>query len=488
MLYPYYKKDVEDGTITKQDAFELICCLWLKLYRDYDVQQSTVGGCDEEGNSAVNELSYLMLDAVEVLDFIRCISVRYSHKTEKEFIRRALEVVGHVQKGVPFFFNDDVLVKALSDNGIEERNARDYAAIGCVEIVIPGKSNPHAVTGQCNLLKAVEYTLANGYSMLRPELKCGPRTGEPQELDTYKKFKDAVKVHMKHIVDTTCALVNYNIPLAAHTSPLPYKSLLTQGCIEKGLDFNAGGPTYNYYQIMLMGIPNLVDSLIAVKTMVYDKNRCTMEELISQLKNNFPDEAFRLELLNGCPKYGNDITEVNELAGELFAYACDCVHSNKSLIGQGFHAQPFTFLWMFGHGGNTAATPDGRKSGEVFAYSMSPMQGRDFNGFTALLNSIAGLPTDKAPGTTSAIIETDPYLFTEMNIDRLTDIFLAASERGLSNVQFNIIDRKTLLDAQKHPEKHQNLAVRVSGFSQRFVLLDQAIQDHIIARTKHSSF
>jgi formate C-acetyltransferase len=163
------------------------------------------------------------------------------------------------------------------------------------------------------------------------------------------------------------------------------------------------------------------------------------------------------------------------------------VNGEKPAIGCAFHAEPFSFLWMIDHGRNTGASPDGRRDGEIMAYSMSPMQGRDRSGFTALLNSIAAMPTKKAPGASSAIVELDPFYFREENLDILTDLFLAASQEGLSNTQFNIVDRETLVDAKLHPDKYPSLAVRVSGFSQKFVLLSPELQDHIIARTKHAS-
>lgn len=155
ILYPYYRHDIETGVITKEEAFEIICCLWIKLYRDFDVQQSCVGGTNPDGTSAVNDLLYFMLDATEQLDFVRCLSVRFSSSTEKKFMKRALEVVGYVQKGVPFFFNDDVMIPALIGKGIKKEDAYNYTQLGCVETVIPGKTNPHAVTGETNLLKAI---------------------------------------------------------------------------------------------------------------------------------------------------------------------------------------------------------------------------------------------------------------------------------------------------------------------------------------------
>ena len=485
ILYPYYAADLENGRLTKESAFEIICLLWLKLYRDYDVQQSCVGGCDGEGLSAVNELSYLMLDATDSLGLIRCLSVRFSHNTEKEFVARALETVGRLKNGIPFFFNDDVMIPALTSRGVSVRDARGYTQIGCVETVIPGKSNPHAVTARCNLLKAVEYALCGGKSMINPQLCPGAEGGGVGAMRNFGDFKNAVFTQIKHIVEKACEMTVNCVPAAAKMSPKPYKSMLTEGCAESGRDFNDRGAKYDYYQVMLMGIPNLADSVAAVRELVFERKLYTLDELFFHLQNNFPDEAVRLDFVNKAPKFGNDIDEVDSVAYEIMDYSCELLKEISDRTGFSFHAQPFTFLWMVDHGLHTAATPDGRRNGEILAYSVSPMQGRDSNGFTALLNSVAKLPTTKAPGTASAIVEADPLLFAEKNIPRLTDILYGAAAKGLANAQFNVTDADTLIDAQKHPEKHRNLAVRVSGFSQRFDLIGKPLQDHIIARTKH---
>ena len=192
-----------------------------------------------------------------------------------------------------------------------------------------------------------------------------------------------------------------------------------------------------------------------------------------------------MDFLNNAPKFGNDIDEVDQIATEIVDFSCDCLEKLSEKYGYSFHAQPFTYLWLIDHGKMTAATPDGRKKGENIAYSVSPMQGRDFNGLTAVFNSISKFPTTRTPGTTSTIVEVDPHLFTDRNLDVLTQMMHALAEKGLSNVQFNITDAETLECAKKHPEKYRNLAVRVSGFSQKFYLLNNRLQDHIIARTKH---
>ena len=237
---------------------------------------------------------------------------------------------------------------------------------------------------------------------------------------------------------------------------------------------------------MLGGIPNLADSLAVIRKFVYEDRKYTLSELKEILENNYPDEKVRLQFINKAPKYGNDIDEVDTIAANLIEISCDYLDELSETYGLSFHAQPFTFLWMVDHGIESAASPDGRRKGEIIAYSVSPMQGRDFNGLTAALNSIAKMPTTRTPGTTSAIVEVDPKLFTERNLPMLTDILLGASAKGLQNVQFNTIDADTLIDAQQHPEKYNNLAVRVSGFSQKFNLLSVELQNHIIGRTKHA--
>ena len=487
ILYPYYKADIDRGVLTKEDAFELICCLWLKLYLNYDVQQSCVGGTGPDGASQVNDLSWMMLDATEQLNFIRCMSVRFSQRTDRAFLRRALEVVGHVGKGVPFFFNDDVMIPALVSGGIPWEDACGYTQIGCVETVIPGKSNPHAVTGETNLLKALEYVFENGRSMMHPDFRPGAETGPLDAFPTFEAFYAAVKAQIARILELTCSKVRKWRDCSVVNSPKPYKSLLTEGCIERGRDFNDAGALYDYYQIMLGGVPNLADSLEVIREFVYDRKEYTLGELREILRQDFPDEAVRLRFVRRAAKYGNDVDSVDSLAADIVSVSCDILEALSARYGLIFHAQPFTFLWMVDHGRESAASPDGRRKGEIIAYSVSPMQGRDTSGLTALLSSVSKLPTRRTPGTSSAIVEVDPRLFTDRNLDILTDLLLAAGEKGLENVQFNTVDAETLIDAKKHPENHPSLAVRVSGFSQKFCLLSPALQDHIINRTKHAS-
>ncbi|TFG71896.1 MAG: hypothetical protein E4H27_03665 [Anaerolineales bacterium] len=486
ILYPYYQNDITAGRLSREEAFELLCCFWIKLYRDYDVQQVVLGGVDAQGQDAANELTYLMLDVTEALDFIRCLSVRLHRGSPQALLRRALEIVSK-GKGVPFFFNDEVLIPALVDNGIALEDARDYAAIGCVEITIPGKANPHAVSSRINLLKCLELTLNNGTSMLTGK-RLGPETGDPAEWHSIDAVISAFEIQVDYFVHQICREtlrlgIEYSL-----TKPMPYKSLLTEGCLASGRDFNYCGAKYDFHESMPMGIPNVADSLAAIERLVFIEQRYTLMELIEQMRNNFPLESTRLECLRRTPKYGNDDDAVDRFACYVFEHYCRLMGEVSTVYDTKFFAQPFTYLWLVEAGKLTAATPDGRKNGENLAYSISPMQGRDFKGLTAVINSLAKLPQHLAAGSTSAIIEVEPVLFTEEHIDHLVTLLKTTSEKGVGQLQFNVVSAETLRKAQSEPENYRNLAVRVSGFSQKFCLLNKELQDHIIARTKHGSF
>jgi formate C-acetyltransferase len=225
---------------------------------------------------------------------------------------------------------------------------------------------------------------------------------------------------------------------------------------------------------------------MALKTFVFDNKEYTLEEVVEGLKNNYPDEHMRRKFLNRSPKFGNDDDMVDGYAAEVMSHFCHYVKTIKGVNhGMGFFAQPFTYLWLVEAGRKTGASPDGRKCGENLAYSVSPMQGRDSRGLTAVFNSISKLPSHLAAGSISTIIEIDPVLFEENKLQHLTVLLQTAIEKGVGQVQFNVVNEQTLRRAQEEPEKYSSLAVRVSGFSQRFCLLDKNLQDHIIARTKH---
>lgn len=485
ILYPYYRADMEAGRLTRDEAFDILCELWIKLYRDYDVQQVMLGGVDSAGRDAANELTYLMLDVTDALDFIRCLSVRLHRSSPRALIRRSLELVAKGQ-GVPFFFNDDAIIPALTGNGVKLEDARDYAAIGCIEITIPGKANPHAVSNRVNLLKCLELAMNDGVSMTTGE-RIGPRTGDPRQWTDMEQVVAAYERQAEYFIEMACSESNRLELRHSLTMPMPYKSMLTEGCAGSGLDFNAGGALYNYHESMAMGIPNVADSLAAIGQLVFEEGKYTLGEFIDMLESDYPDERARMEILRRAPKYGNDDDGADRYAARVMEHFCRVVGRQRGVLKGGFFAQPFTYLWLIEAGSRTAATPDGRRQGENLAYSLSPMQGRDFKGLSALMNSLSKLPHHLAAGSTSAIIEVDPLLFGDDSIDMMTALMQTAIERGVGQVQFNVANEETLRKAQADPGLYRNLTVRVSGFSQRFCLLNRELQDHIIARTKHRS-
>lgn len=472
LLYPYYRRDIDAGRLTRREAFELICCLWLKLYRNYDVQQCTIGGCDADGNDAVNELSYLILDVAEELDLVRCLSVRYGEATPDQFLHRAFEVLCHLNKGVNMFYNDEVMIPALIRRGIAPKDARDYAVIGCAELCIPGKSNPHPVTARCNLLKALEYALTGGESLLHPGKFPGVR-GKQVSFRSFSELKNAVFVQMDALLDTAAALTERMTKLRAQEWPQFYKSLLTEGCLENGRSYCDRGAKYDFDELMLLGLPNLADAMAALQRLVFEEHRYTLRQVTDALRQNWPDDAMRKEFLFAAPKYGNAMQKVDALAAELMEHACMQLEQRGSACSDGFFAQMLSYRWSIDHGALTPATPDGRKKGEPLADGVSPMTARDFRGVAAALRSIATLPANLAPGGLSATVDVDAFLFSDCHLDLLLEMLRRVSKDGLGGIQFNIREAGT----------HD--AVQVFGYRQNYEQLDGEVNHFIKERTGH---
>ncbi len=483
-LYPYYRRDIEEGRITREEAFELICCLWIKLAIPYDVQQCTLGGRDVEGNDQTNELSYMMLDAMEVLDIPRCLSVRWHRGTDRAFLRRAFEILRHTQRGIPSLFNDEIIIPALTAQAISPEDAADYCLVGCVEPTVGGKANQHSASGNCNLLKSVEYVLGGGRSLVSDTL-CIPQVPPLSEFDSFSRFLEEIKRVIAYMLDRAIEMLNRQIgPTAAHLA-LPYKTLMTSGCVESGRLFNAGGATYNYYQIMQIGFPNLIDSLTAIRVMVYEKGRYTLEELRDLLCADFPDDKERDRFLYTIPKFGNYIDQVGALAEDIFTFICDHLDSQCAADGGRLHAQFFSFVDHMNMGKHTAASPDGRRRGEYLASGMQPMPGNDFNGLSAYFKQLSDLPCLRAAGTVSSVIDVCPYLFAENNMERFLDLLTDRLIHGLCCLHVNIVDPDILREAMRDPQQYSDLEVNVSGFCRRFTELPRDLQYYILQRTKH---
>lgn len=484
-LWRYLEHDLAAETITLDVAKEILAALWIKLYRPYDVQQMMIGGQHADGSDATNPLSYLVLDVTEGLGFVRCLSARLHKQSPREFVSRCVDLLA-VGGGIPFFFNDEALIPALVSRGIPLEDARGYAAIGCIEITIPGKANPHAVSHWINLAKCLELAINDGCDLL-DGAQVGPRTGAFEDM---RSIEDLVAAYSKQLeYFTEWAVYGSNSSEIAHRSQyrLPYLSLLTEDCVSRGLDIIEGGARYNYHSSAAMGIPNVADSLTAIRCAVFDEAKLSPGDMLAALRSNFAEsEDLRLFLKNRLPKYGNDEPLPDTFAADLARQYCDLLARYSTPTGGTFFCHLFTFTLMLGYGKLTGASPDGRFAGDPLAYSVSPVQGRDKEGITAALNSLAKIPHNIAAASSSAILEVAPSLLEQSGRESFAALIVAAISKGVGQLQFNVVSADTLRAAQDNPDRYSNLCVRVSGFSQRFCLLDREMQDHIIARTKHS--
>ncbi|MHB0858695.1 MAG: pyruvate formate lyase family protein [Anaerolineae bacterium] len=486
ILYPWYKADLEAERITRAEALELMEELACKLYREYDVQAIILGGQDAQGQDAVNDLSYIILDATERVDVIRDLAVRLDTHSPDAFVERTAALIAR-GGGIPFIFNDACYIRALNERGIALADARDYAPIGCIELTIPGRANPHAVSGWFNAAKCLELALFDGCDP-RTGIHVGPRTGTLADHADFEDFYRAYTAQVDTLARRMVYVCNRGELAQREFGPLPCWSVMTDDCIARGRDITDGGAVYNYHSICFMGSANIADSMLSISRLVFDQKAISAEELLAALRADFEGhESLRQMLLKRVPKYGNDAPEVDEIACRVCNDFISLMDTHRSPLGGRYYVHLFTWRQHLYFGKHTGATPDGRKAGEPLAYSLSAMQGRDEEGVTALLHSLARLPHHRAGGASAAIVEVDPGLVEgDQGIERLAQIIRGALALGVGQLQWNVTTVERLLLAQRDPELYGNIPVRVAGYSQMFRLIDKELQDHIIARTKHS--
>lgn len=485
ILWPYYQADRAVGRLTRAEAVEIMAEFACKLYLEYDVQAITLGGVDRQGHDAVNELSYVVLDATEKADVIRDLSIRLHAGTPEPFIDRAAELISR-GGGIPFLFNDECFIPALAARGISLEDARDYAPIGCVELTIPGKANPHAVSGWFNALKCLEFALFNGRDPQSGE-QVGPATGDLSCMTTFEDVYAAYTCQVNFFADRLVYHCNRGELAQRQGGPLPCWSLLTDDCLARGRDITDGGPVYNYHSIAFLGTADTADAMVAVQRCLFEERTMTADNLLDALRRDFQqDEPLRGLLLRQMPKYGNDIDAVDLLAARIADDFIARMDDMRSPLNGRYVVHLFSFLLNLNFGRMVGAMPDGRRAGDPLAYSLSAHQGRDVTGITAMLNSLAKLPHANAAGGSAAILDLDPALVAgKAGVDRLVMLIQTAMQIGVGQLQWNVTSAERLVQAQHDPEHFGNIPVRVAGYSQLFKLIDRPLQDHIIARTKH---
>lgn len=504
-LYPYYKKDLEQGKITREQALELVEELLIKFSYNLlllpsfgkhtaselgaDEDALTIGGLGRDGEDATNELSYIWMDACKNMkNLTNTFTIRVSSKSSDEWLQKIAEVYS-VTSG-PAIFNDDVVIPALVNNGTELEDARDYAVIGCVEPTSAGNTFGCTSGNDISLVGILEMVLTNGIIRMLGR-KTGADTGDPRKFTTFEQVMDAFKKQAKHSVDVISQLVEIKDEVYAKYYPNPYISATLEGCVENAMDMTQGGAKYNFNSISGRGLGTTTDSLAALKKVVFDDKIATMDEVIDALESNFrgkKGEKLRQILINRAPKYGNDDDYADGIAREITGTFCDIVMSKKAWRGGPYRASFFSYGMHVLDGNLLGATPNGRKAREPTSNSLSPSNGVEKKGPTAILKSCAKIDHTKIANGCALNIKLLPALLRDQERrKKLASLIKAYFKLGGSEVQLNVVDTQTLKDAQKHPEKYRDLVVRVSGYNAYFTDLGKPIQDDIIARQEFGS-
>ena len=485
MLYPFYKRDLETGRLTEEEAWELLACFGLKIWKSYDVQNTMLGGQKTDGSDAVNDVSYLYLDVVEKLALHLQLSVRYHNNIDKAFWHKVAEVNSR-RRGLPQMFSDEIIIPALVRKGVPIEEARDYSIIGCIEVTIPGRCDPRVVNHYTNMAKCIEYALNDGVCMMAGR-QAGAKTGDPATFTSYEDVWEAYKAQVAYDIRNAAVGMHRAEQEQRERFPMPILSILTDDCIEKGMDITAGGARYNSTGVSGYANANAGDSLAAIKKLVFEEKRVSLMEVVEAMRTNFQGkEALRQMLLNEAPKYGNDDEYVDSIVRELSRYYCEELEKYRNPRGGGYHAHFLSFVAAVSGGAATGATPDGRKAGEPVANSLAPQQGRDKNGITSLLKSASKIDQTLAAAGTSLIFDLHPSAIQGKNgVDKLATLLRTYLSLGGGHVECNIVDANVLRKAQQEPEKYRGLSVRVAGYSAYFVSLDRSMQDHIIQKTKN---
>ncbi|MFW6137264.1 MAG: glycyl radical protein [Candidatus Aminicenantaceae bacterium] len=497
-LWPYYKADLEAGRITEEKAQELLDCLWIKLsepclFQDaataeyaagYPMFQNVcAGGVDDTGKDAVNDLSYMILQAtMDVQLYQPSLSVRYNAaKNPNSFLRKVVDLIS-LGTGFPAFHNDDTGIRMLMDKGIPLKEAYNWNPCGCVETNLEGRLRHLTALADINLGSMVEFTLLNGKNRKSGEI-ISVQTGDPGDFGSYRQFYNAVKKQIAYTIQAAVAGSHVIDEIGMHR-PCPALSLTFKECIQKAKDYAWGGAKYNTGNgIILIGVADLVNSLAAVRHLVYNTQRVSMSQLLEALDNNFEGFEDIEKLCLDAPKYGNDIAMVDEIAGDIFTYIADEIEKYRSKFG------PMTpgILPVSGNtpfGLEVGALPSGRKAWKPLADGISPSGGTDFNGPAAVLKSVSHIPHGRFVQGTLLNMKVEPAMLqTENGITQLMALLKSMCSLGVYHVQFNVIDQKTLIRAQQNPDDHKGLLVRVAGYTAYFTELGKDVQDEIIGRT-----
>ena len=500
-LYPFYKNDTASGVLDDAKALELLECLWVKFNNQpappkvgitlkesstyTDFANINTGGIAPDGSDGVNEVSYLILDCMDEMRLLQPSSnVQISRKTPHKFLKRACEI-SRRGWGQPAFYNTEAIVQELLNAGKSLEDARKGGTSGCVETGAFG-NEAYILTGYLNLPKIVELTLYNGYDKVTNQ-QLGPKTGDAREFKTYGEFFEAYKKQVEYFVNIKIEGNNIIEKIYAEYMPVPFLSLVTNGCIASGKDYNGGGAKYNTNYIQGVGIGTITDSLAAIKYNVFDNKKFSIEELQKALDANFEGyEDIHHLVTSKTPKYGNDDDYADDIMRSVFDLYRGMVVGRPNIKGgkYGINMLPTTCHVYFGE--VMMASPNGRKAHLPVSEGISPDKGADVHGPTAVIKSCSKMDHLATGGTLLNQKFTPSVVEGNLGLEHMANLVRAYFNMDGHHIQFNVIDREVLLDAQKHPENYKDLIVRVAGYSDHFHNLSKALQDEIIGRTEQS--
>lgn len=502
-LYPFYQKGLEDGTLTRDKAKELISCFWIKFnnqpappkvgvtalesgtYNDFT--NINIGGIDKHGNNAVNELSYIILEVQEELHELQPgLSIHVAKVNPDEFVMAGARVIrqGH---GYPSCFNPDVYTKELMRQGKTEEDANEGGCSGCIEVGAFGKE-AYILTGYLNTPKILEITLNNGIDPVTGK-KLGLETGDPRSFKTYDELYDAYHKQMLYFVNMKLAVNNYIERMFSLYAPATFLSLFIDDCISKGKDYYSGGARYNTTYIQCTGLGTITDCLSTLKKHVFEDRKFTMDEILSAVANNFEGkEKMRQFIMNRTPFFGNDDDYADSIAVKVYDDLVDAIEGHPNTRGGKTQLNMLSTTCHNYFGSVCGASVNGRMAKFAISDGTSPAHGADTNGPTSVIKSLGKLDQTKSGGTLLNVRFVPSLLKREEDLKKLVSLIRTYFNMGGHHIQFNIVDTQTLLDAQKMPEDYKDLLVRVAGYSDYFNDMTEQLQNEIIARTENEEF
>ena len=502
-LYPFYKKGLEDGTMTREKAKELISCFWIKFnnqpappkvritalesgtYNDFT--NINIGGIDKYGNDAVNELSYVILEVQEELHELQPgLSIHVSKVTPDDFVMAGARVIrqGH---GYPSCFNPDTYTKELVRQGKTQEDANEGGCSGCIEVGAFGKE-AYILTGYLNTPKIFEITLNNGIDPVTGK-KLGLETGDPRTFKTYEELYEAYHKQMVHFVNMKLAVNNYIERMFSLYAPATFLSLFIDDCITRGQDYYSGGARYNTTYIQCTGLGTITDCLSTLKKHVFEDKKFTMDEILDAVSQNFEgNEKMRQFIINRTPFFGNDDDYADSIAVKVYDDLVNAIEGHPNTRGGKTQLNMLSTTCHNYFGSVCGASVNGRLAKFAISDGTSPAHGADTNGPTSVIKSLGKLDQTKSGGTLLNVRFVPSLLKRDEDLKKLVSLIRAYFNMGGHHIQFNIVDTQTLLDAQKQPENYKDLLVRVAGYSDYFNDMTEQLQNEIIARTENEEF